>query len=99
MSVTGFNKRRREAAEREAEEKARQSKTRKAEGSQVEEEQAEEVRPDGGWGDEGPELNQMSRNELVRLAKAEGVPDSWRMKKDELVKALGGDADGAERST
>ena len=90
MSVTGFNKRRREAAAREAEEKARQSKARKAEGSQVEEKQAEEVRPDAGWGDEGPELKDMSRNELVSLAKAEGVPESWKKTKEQLIVELGG---------
>lgn len=41
--------------------------------------------------DDGPELEEMTVNELRELARAENVPGLWSMSKAELVNALRGE--------
>ena len=76
MSVTGFNRRRRELAELE-----RQSEAWPSQGQEIEEEQ--EVQ------DEGIELEEMTVNELRELAKAENHTGIYSKSKAELVELLG----------
>ena len=77
MSVTGFNRRRRELAELE-----RQSEARPPERQEVEAE-PEEVK------DEGVNLEEMTINELRELAKAGNHTGIYSKNKAELVELLG----------
>ena len=77
MSVTGFNRRRRELAELE-----RESETRPPERQEAKEE-PEEAK------DEGIELEEMTVNELRELAKAEKYTGIYGKSKAELVELLG----------
>ena len=82
MSVTGFNRRRRELAKQEALKYERQSETRPPERQEVKEE-PEEAK------DEGIELEEMTVNELRELAKAENHTGIYGKSKAELVELLG----------
>lgn len=54
-------------------------------------EKVESIEPPDVLEDDGPELEEMTINELRELARAENMPGLWSMNKAQLVDALRGE--------
>lgn len=86
MSVTGFNRRRRQRAKKlmESGKLGRETQEVNSEGYEVEEEQTQEEEKEQN-------LEQKTVTELREIAQSKGITGYTRMKKEELINALGDD--------
>ena len=86
MSVTGFNRRRRQRAKKlmESGKLGRETQEVNPEGYEVEKEQTQEEEKEQN-------LEQKTVTELREIAQSKGITGYTRMKKEELINALGDD--------